>query len=121
MHRRQLLAILLDLGGVLLLSARVGSHLLLLLLHLGRQVSKGGIAVERTLGLGARSTPSLHHQPTNLLLKRVILFFELVVFFLDSEVVLDLLGLIVVADVHLLAPHAFELFFEPLLLICKGL
>ena len=95
--------------------------MLLLLLHLGRQVSKGGIAVESSLGLGSRRTSGLHHQPSNLLLKRIILFLKLVVLFLDSEVVLDLLGLIVVADVHLLAPHAFELFFEPLLLICKGL
>ena len=95
--------------------------MLLLLLHLGRQVSKGGIAVESTLGLGAWCTSSLHHQPANLLLKRIILFFKLVVLFLDSEVVLNLLGLIVVADVHLLASHAFELFFESLLLICEGL
>ena len=61
MHRRQLLAILLYFGGVLLLSAGVRSHLLLLLLHLGRQVSKGGIAVKSSLGLGARRTSSLHH------------------------------------------------------------
>ena len=95
--------------------------MLLLLLHLGRQVSKGGIAVESTLGLGAWCTSSLHHQPANLLLKRIILFFKLVVLFLDSEVVLNLLGLIVVADVHLLASHAFELLFESLLLIREGL
>ena len=90
-------------------------------MHLGRQVSKGGIAVESTLGLGAWCTSSLHHQPANLLLKRIILFFKLVVLFLDSEVVLNLLGLIVVADVHLLASHAFELLLKSLLLICKGL
>ena len=35
--------------------------------------------------------------------------------------VLNLLGLIVVADVHLLASHAFELFFKSLLLIREGL
>lgn len=95
--------------------------MLLLLLHLGRQVSKGGIAVESSLGLGSWRTSSLHHQPSNLLLKRIILFLKLVVLFLDSEVVLNLLGLIVMADVHLLASHAFELFLEPLLLICEGL
>ena len=54
-------------------------------------------------------------------MKRIILFLKLVVLFLDSEVVLNLLGLIVVANVHLLASHAFKLFFEPLFLICEGL
>ena len=82
MHCCQLLAILLCFGGVLLLRAGVRSHLLLLLLHLGRQVSKGGITVESNLGLGAWCASSLHHESTNLLLKRIILFFKLVVLFL---------------------------------------
>ena len=61
------------------------------------------------------------HQPAHLLLERVILFFKLVVLLLDSEVVLDFLSLVVVANLHLLIAHLLKFSLQPFLLVSECL
>ena len=95
-------------------------HLLgLLALRVGfsGEISERRIAIHR----GCASARLLCHEPPNLLLHGVVLLTKLVVLFLDTKVMLDLLGLVVVPGLHLLRPHALELLLKALFLIGKGL
>lgn len=76
------------------------SRLLRLLLcdRLIGQVAKSSIAIKCCCASRLLPARLLHHQAAYLLLQAVVLFSQLVVLFLDAQMVLDLLCLIAMSD-----------------------
>ena len=104
-------------------------HLLLLgslLLHLDGiigKVTESGVTIEGAIGLRGNgcATSRAPHESAHLILQSVVFLLQLVVLFFYPQMVLDLLSLIVMANLHLMTSHILHFFLQSLLLVSKSL
>lgn len=83
-----------------------------LLLHLDRivgKVAESGVAVQGAIRLGGPGIRTTH-KSADLILQSVVFLLQLVVLFFDPEMMLDLLCLVIVANLHLMTSHLLYLF-----------